>query len=386
MLTFSSLIRQVAHMGVVAAVGVSLCFGSGGCTGSDSGSPVQTYLYSTNAFSYDISQYQAGRNGALSTLAPNITYSSNNLHFPGAETIVFDPSQHHAYVANLGASTIDIFTVGADGKLTRFGSVAMDPDSEPSILTFLPSGNFAYASSESNTNHKITEYRVNADGSLTLMTKLDTGSDVGHILIGPGAHFAYITSYFANTISRYTIQSDGTLSGPVGASLPTGAGPFAMTMDPASQYIYVTNLGSLRPPYAPVPGTVSEYRLNADGSLTSIGSVAAGTGPGFLTITPNGRYAYVGNLHDTTLSEYRINADGTLAPIGTPSVGNGPVQVLIDAAGIHAYVAVTGANQLAPATGSNMIMEYYINADGSLTQFGAIATGIGPDYLALHSQ
>ena len=374
-----------------AAASAALCgifaFASTGCTGgSGSGSPVQSYLYCTNAFGYDISQYTIGSNGALTAYGANVPYTTNSQHFPGAETIFLDPSERHAYVSNLGASTIDMFSIGADGKLTGMGSVAMDPDSEPSILTFLPSGKFAYASSESSTNHKITEYKVNSDGTLTLLAKLDTGTDVGYILIGPGATYAYVTSYFANTIVRYAINPDGTLSGPVGTPLPTGTGPFSITMDPAQQHLYVTNLGSLFPPYTPVPGTVSEYTINGDGSLTSLGSIAAGTGVGFLTITPNGRFAYVGNLHDTTVSEYRVNSDGTLSTIGTLAVGNGPVQVLIDPSGRWAYVAATGANQTAPATGANTIFEYYINPDGSLTQFGSIATGFGPDYLTIHRQ
>ena len=386
MLSLSHGIRWTVQLAALTAVSAAIGSGLSGCTGSGNSGPTQTFLYATNAFSYDTSQFSVGSDGKLTSLGANVPYTTNTLGFPGAETIVFDPSQRHAYISNLGASTIDEFNIGADGKLTSFGSIAMDPDTEPSILTFLPSGKFAYASSESRTNHKVYEYKVNDDGSLTFVTKMDTGNDVGHIVIGPGSHFAYITSFFGNSITRYAIQSDGTLSTPVGAALATGAGPFAMTMDPAQQHIYVTNLGTLFPPYAPLHGTVTEYTINADGSLTTIGSIDTGTGAGFLSITPDGRYAYVGNLHDTTVSEYRINSDGTLVANGTLSVGNGPVQVLIDPAGTHAYIAVTGANQVAPATGGNTIVECNINADGTLTPFGSVATGIGPDYLAIHQQ
>jgi len=345
-------------------------------------------MYCTNAFSYDISQFKIAPNGALSALAPNVRYTVNTNGLPGSESINFDPSHRHAYLANLGASTIDEFQVASDGSLVYFGTYTMDQGanaSEPSIVVFSANGKYAYATSESRTNHKLTEFTVKPNGALALLGTVDTGNDVGHIVVDPQGRFLYVTSYFGNTISRYPLNADGTV-GAAMTPLPTGAGPFAMTMTPNGAFMYVTNLGTLFPPYSPIPGTISEYRVEADGSLTSIGSLNAGTGPGFLTVSPEGKFAYVGNLHDTTVMVFAIQADGTLSLIQTFDTGNGPVQVTFSPDARFAYIALTGADLASSSTNANKLVECTVNADGTLTQFGTVATGAGPDYMLAQSR
>ena len=345
-------------------------------------------MYCTNAFSYDISQFKIAPNGALSTLAPNVRYTVNTNGLPGSESINFDPSHRHAYLANLGASTIDEFQVASDGSLVYFGTYTMDQGanaSEPSIVVFSANGKYAYATSESRTNHKLTEFTVKPNGALAKLGTVDTGNDVGHIVVDPQGRFLYVTSYFGNTISRYPLKADGTVRAAM-TPLPTGAGPFAMTMTPNGAFMYVTNLGTLFPPYSPIPGTISEYRVEADGSLTSIGSLNAGTGPGFLTVSPDGKFAYVGNLHDTTVMVFAIQADGTLSLIQTFDTGNGPVQVTFSPDARFAYIALTGADLASSSTNANKLVECTVNADGTLTQFGTVATGAGPDYMLAQSR
>lgn len=363
--------------------------GLAGCGGSGSSHNAASYLYCTNAFSYDISQFKIQDDGSLTPLARNIRYTVNANGLPGSESLNFDPSRKHAYLANLGASTIDEYNVDSDATLSYFGSVELDQganSTEPSIVVFSASGKYAYATSESRTNHKLTEFTVRSDGALVKVGSIDTGNDVGHIVVDPLGRFLYVTSYFGNTISRYPINADGTLSTAI-TPLPTGAGPFAITQTPNAAYVYVTNLGTLFPPYIPVPGSISEYSVGADGSLTSIGTINAGTGPGFLTVSPDSKFAYVGNLHDTSVMVFAIKRGGTLALIQTLQVGNGPVQVTFSPNGRYAYVALTGANL--NATGSvaaNSIQECTVNADGTLTPFGLVPAGAGPDYMLANVQ
>jgi len=373
--------------GLVSAVGLSTIAGCGGGGGGSAHTPL-TVMYCTNAFSFDISQYKIGSDGALSTLAPNVRYTVNVSYtggrpLPGSESINFDPSHRHAYLANLGASTIDEYSVASDGSLVYFGSYLMDQGAnatEPSIVVFTADGRHAYATSESRTNHKLTEFTVKPNGALALLGTVDTGNDVGHIVVDPQGRFLYVTSYFGNTVTRYPINADGTIGSAL-TPLPTGAGPFAQTMTPNGSFLYVTNLGTLFPPYIPTPGTISEYRVEADGSLTSIGSLNAGTGPGFLTVSADSRFAYVGNLHDTTVMVFAIQGDGTLSLIQTFNTGNGPVQVTFSPNGRFAYIALTGADLASGSTDANKIVECTVNADGTLTQFGTVATGAGPDYM-----
>ena len=74
-------------------------------------------------------------------------------------------------------------------------------------------------------------------------------------------------------------------------------------------------------------GTVSQYTLGATGLLTpmAVPTVTAGTAPGWIAFGNSGQYAYVVNRGNGTapgtVSEYSIGSDGSLTLIGTVSAG-----------------------------------------------------------------
>jgi 6-phosphogluconolactonase (cycloisomerase 2 family) len=75
--------------------------------------------------------------------------------------------------------------------------------------------------------------------------------------------------------------------------------------------------------------------------------VAAGIFPLSVAVAPDstgkfGRFAYVANFTSRTVSMFSINADGTLTTLGTTSVGGRPVSVAVHPSGKFAYVACTG--------------------------------------------
>ncbi len=61
------------------------------------------------------------------------------------------------------------------------------------------------------------------------------------------------------------------------------------------------------------------YTINATtGTLTSIGTIAAGTGPVSVAVDPSGKFAYVANADSNNVSMYTIDATtGALTLIGT---------------------------------------------------------------------
>src|SRR5690348_5430907 len=76
------------------------------------------------------------------------------------------------------------------------------------------------------------------------------------------------------------------------AALPAAAG--------AAGNAYVTNLGS-----ANVSADVSQYAIGAGGELSPLSptTVAAGSGPYGVAVTPDGKSAYVTNYYDSTVSQ-----------------------------------------------------------------------------------
>ena len=65
---------------------------------------------------------------------------------------------------------------------------------------------------------------------------------------------------------------------------------------------------------------MSIYNVDANGALTLVGngnSATTGSGPVDLDISNDSTFLYVLNRNDDSISSFRINADGTLTGIGT---------------------------------------------------------------------
>jgi 6-phosphogluconolactonase (cycloisomerase 2 family) len=74
---------------------------------------------------------------------------------------------------------------------------------------------------------------------------------------------------------------------------------------------------------------VSEYAIDwKTGSLTNVGTIAAGTGPRSITIDAAGRFAYAANEISNDVSVYAIDAtSGLLTPIGSVAAGSHPFSI-----------------------------------------------------------
>jgi DNA-binding beta-propeller fold protein YncE len=96
-----------------------------------------------------------------------------------------------------------------------------------------------------------------------------------------------------------------------------------VTVDPNGKYAYVANSSS---------NTVSQYSIGSDGTLTALATptVVTGFGPASVTVDPSGKYAYVANSGASdSVSQFAIGSDGTLSPLTPASelAGTDPVSV-----------------------------------------------------------
>jgi 6-phosphogluconolactonase (cycloisomerase 2 family) len=161
------------------------------------------------------------------------------------------------------------------------------------------------------------------------------------------------------------------------ATVPSGANPATIVIDPTGHFAYAGNFGAnARTPPAG-PSTISQYLVSqTDGSLTPMNGAAAtapsGSGPVAIAIHPNSKYLYVANLGDNNIGQYSINTDGTLTPLATATVptglvnsGTSPVGIAIDYQGRYVYVA----NQ-----GDGTVSQYAVGTDGSLSAIAAAVT------------
>ena len=228
-------------------------------------------------------------------------------------------------------------------------------------------GGFAYAVRTSS--HKVVWYQVESSGVLTRRGEICAGFQPTFIAANSARKLAYVTNFGSDTVSAYTIGTDGALAA-LGSPVPAGNGPASITVDWTRDFVYVTNFDS---------DSVSVYEIQTNGTLKPVQTLTTGGGPDAIKIDSTGKFAYVANFRADTVSAYKINATtGELAattPTSTYSTGvpSGP----------NAITAPPTDGSLIYVTNeeSNTVSAFRINGTtGELTPLGSpVATGRGPE-------
>ena len=226
-------------------------------------------------------------------------------------------------------------------------------------------GGFAYAVKTSS--HKVVWYKVESSGALTSRGEICAGFQPTFIAADSTRKLAYVTNYSSDTVSAYTIGTDGALA-LLGSPVPAGDGPASITVDWTRNFVYVTNFDS---------NTVSVYEIETNGTLKPVQTLSTGGGPDAIKIDSTGKFAYVANFRADTVSAYKINATtGELeatVPNATFQAGSGPNAITTHPTD-GSIIYVTNEE-------SNNILAYRINATtGELAPLGSsVATGSGPE-------
>ena len=158
-------------------------------------------------------------------------------------------------------STIDVFRVRPDGRLSEEEAVR-NPSATPVpfAFTFDPEGRLVMGEAAMSA---VTTYRIRRDGELAdPRSQGDNQTALCRIIRARG--FYYVSNTGSNTISGYRIDRDGTpaLIGSTGVVATTEPGPIDLTTAAGGRFLYAQT-GST--------GTVDEFEVNADGSLTKLG-------------------------------------------------------------------------------------------------------------------
>jgi YVTN family beta-propeller protein len=255
-------------------------------------------------------------------------------------------------------------------------------------ITVDPLGRFAYVTNEGDpwgyedgANGSVAMYSIDATTGALTSTGTINGNcpglcDPSPMVVDPSGKFAYVVTGGAGipfSLAIYTINTTTGALTSIG-TIAAGGVPNSVAVDPAGKFVYMA-AANATPGLA---GSVSAYAINATtGALTSVGTIAAGTYPVFVTVDPFGNFAYVTNSGSNDISMYTIDATtGALTSMGTIAAGTNPVSVAVDASGKFAYVTNFG---------SNNVSMYTINGTtGSLTLIGTIAAGLSPSSIAIH--
>jgi 6-phosphogluconolactonase len=336
------------------------------------------YAYATNFDDDTVSQYQLGPDGSLSPLS---TAAVKSGHEPFSISV--EPTGEYVYVSNWGASTVSQYRIGATGELSAIGDIPSGAD--PNGVTIDHADRFAYVANLGDST--VSQYTIGLDGRLMPMSKatVPSGPSPAALIVDPADHFAYVANFGANShtpppgpasISQYSMGSDGSLTAMSTATVVSDPGPNALAIDPSSKYLYVANMGDGS---AGPNGTVGQYNINSDGSLTAMStpSVPTGQRPVGITIDPTGHYVYVANQNDNTISQYTVGAGGALTAMSTATVATdtGVSAVTIDPTGTYLY---------ATNRGTTTVSQFKIGTGGALTPMTAptVPSGLHPTAIA----
>ncbi len=168
---------------------------------------------------------------------------------PHAHSIILDPANRFAFVADLGLDKLMIYRFDADGgKLTpnKPASVSVSPGAGPRHFTFHPNGRYAYVINE--LDNTVTAFAYDAgSGALHARQTLSTlpegyaqTSYCADIHVAPNGRFLYGSNRGHDSIAIFSIDDAGRLSS-LGQEPTRGRWPRNFALDPSGRFMWVAN-------------------------------------------------------------------------------------------------------------------------------------------------
>ncbi len=260
-----------------------------------------------------------------------------------------------------------------------------------------------------------------SDGVLTAGTGVATETMPSAMVLAPSGNALFVANQSSNSISAYTVNSDGTLTAS-GSSTPTNSAfaslpcasigdgttstPVGLAMDPAGQFLFVANLGVQGDPTKQTThaGAISVFSVSNGTTLAEIAgspfcTELAGetdSGPAAVAVTPDGKFLYVANQLEGTVASYSVDSSGAITEkLGRQTVGTAPSALIIVEApnttnptGEFLYVANSGSsNNISGFAICDQVLTSCVNPnqpDGSLTPIptSPFSAQLGPSNMA----
>ena len=282
--------------------------------------PSKQFFYAANSGEDDISLFTIASGGAITELGSRTPTGTT------PAVLVMDPAGSYLYVANAESNNIWAYSINSSsgasmGQLTTVGA-PIPLGLTPLNMVLAPSGNFLYVTGAAFPG-LIEVFSVNA-GALTLVQVQQTGDSPYGLVINPGGSNLYTANFTDNSISEFSISSNGSLSELAGSPIGEAyTSPFALLVDNSGKYLYVANQGS---------GNLGAYTIASGGGLTLLSNSPFTTNaqPSLIASDPNGLYLFVGNQKSSAIESFSLaTSDGTLSEVGSYAVGNTPTSIAV---------------------------------------------------------
>jgi 6-phosphogluconolactonase len=253
-----------------------------------------------------------------------------------------------------GSNQISVLRIRPDGALARVqGSPLYSGGFDP--ISIAVHDNLVYVANEGNkttgAGSNYTGFQLNPGGHISSLAgstvPLPSTANPGDILFnstGTNLIGVEVGTTDASTfrIDSFVVGDDGLLTPAAGSPYPAqAAGPFGSEFSPADpSHLFVSNAHA-----GPGNGSVSAFRVAANGTVTSIGAspYADGqTAPCWVEISHDGAYLFTVNTGSTSVSSYHVQPDGSLSYVTTTAFKSGggirPFDARLDPSGADLYV------------------------------------------------
>jgi 6-phosphogluconolactonase (cycloisomerase 2 family) len=303
-----------APNGVLAALGASPTGGAGDGVPhlTSQGSVVLTddgrHLLVTNAGSDDVSVFSVGEGGIelLQTVPTGGTAPKSVAEHDGL-----------VYALNTGEPCLTGLRLGANGLEPLSGSArVLSPDADPAQVGFHPDG-AALVVTERGTD-SIATYPVEADGLLgASRTHPSSGATPYGFAFTSGGGTLVVTEAFGAQTGKAAASSYAVDNGSIAAvTRSAGNGRSEICWAVVSKddrYAFTTNFAD---------GAVSRYAIQSDGSIRLDDAVAATAvegQPGLRDedLTADGRFLYAIDADSQRIFGWGVGEDGSLDPVGS---------------------------------------------------------------------
>jgi 6-phosphogluconolactonase (cycloisomerase 2 family) len=203
--------------------------------------------------------------GSLRSLGLTIpTDTSQFTHTPGQ--IAFSPDGSQVIVTTKATTNaINVFAVGATGRLSDSPVVNSEPGTVPFAVSFDAGGHLVVA--EAGTN-ALAAFTLNPDGTINLIDAVPSGQPATCWIAAAQGYF-FASNAGGPSESGYQTAANGQLS--LLGSTTTDPGTVDASASSGGQFLYVQTGKN---------GIVDEFTVNANGTLSPIGSVTVTTATG----------------------------------------------------------------------------------------------------------
>jgi 6-phosphogluconolactonase (cycloisomerase 2 family) len=195
--------------------------------------------------------------GSTRPLGLDPTLTPEFVSTPGQ--VAFSPNGSQLLVTTkANGSNIDVFGVRFDGRLSATPVVNNEPGAVPFAVSFDAAGHVVATEAGPSI---VATFSLASNGTLTPIDAKATGQAATCWIVDVNGYL-YASNAGSGNVSSFSEALNGTLT-PL-ALTPTDGGTVDATASPDGRYLYVQTGAA---------GIVDEFRVNAGGSLSSIGSV-----------------------------------------------------------------------------------------------------------------